>query len=122
MPEAKKVRISKEVQGNFNISEDAINKKLQKIVDMRTDVPIDELFDEVKLSEDLLELFSKEELVALFLSASNEAGLLTTQILQLVSEFNLPHDKVTEILSKDNTPSDEEIGEMYTNKSKDNFI
>lgn len=106
------VQVSERLQKYLNVTEDAINKKMQEIVNRRSTLPMEEMFDEASLAADYIELFTKEEILACFINAASNAGYLDLKLQQLVAEGNISRDLFAKVMS-DPLPSEDEIAKIY---------
>lgn len=118
MPKNRKIVIPEDLQAYLNINEDVVNAKMQEVVDRRSALPDDEMFIEANIAKDYMELFTKEEIIAMFMHAASNAGYLEWKIMELLDKANIPLPLFQKIMAA-SLPTDEEVAKQYRKEDGD---
>ena len=118
MPKNRKIVIPDGLSDYLDISEDVVNEKMQEIVNRRSSLPDDKMFDEETIAKDYMELFTKEEVIAMFMHAASNAGYLEWKIMELLDKANIPLPLFQKIMAAE-LPSDEEVAKQYREEDGD---
>tara|TARA_R110000737_G_C14624761_1_gene494619 strand:- start:42574 stop:42960 length:387 start_codon:yes stop_codon:yes gene_type:complete len=112
MPKNRKIVIPDDLSKYLGIEEKVVNEKMQEIVNRRAAQPDNEMFIEVDIAKDYLELFTLGEMVAMFMHAASNAGYLEWKIMELLDKANIPLPLFQKIMA-DALPTDEEVAKAY---------
>ena len=118
MPKNRKIVIPDGLSDYLDINEDVVNEKMQEIVNRRSSLPDDKMFDEETIAKDYMELFTKEEVIAMFMHAASNAGYLEWKIMELLDKANIPLPLFQKIMAAE-LPSDEEVAKQYREEDGD---
>jgi hypothetical protein len=121
MPKNRKIVIPDDLSKFLNIDEDVVNEKMQEVVNRRAVLPDNEMFIEENIAKDYVELFTKEEMIAMFMHAASNAGYLEWKIMELLDKANIPLPLFQKIMA-DELPSDEEVAKAYRREEGDTSI
>ncbi len=121
MPKNRKVIIPEALQKFLNVNQDEVNAKMQEVIDRRSQLGDEEMFVETNIAKDYVELFSKEEIIAMFMHAASNAGYLEWKIMELLDKANIPLPLFQKIMA-DELPSDEEVAKAYRKEDGDTSI
>lgn len=119
MPESRKIVVPDALAEYLNINEDTVNQKMQEAVNRRAAIQNnDQMFDESDMAKDYLDIFTKEEILAMFMHASSEAGLFYFKILELQDKANIPLPLFQKIMQGD-LPTEDQVARMYRGEEEE---
>ncbi|WZE63553.1 hypothetical protein PANI_CDS0033 [Maribacter phage Panino] len=119
MAQVRKIAIPKSLEKLLNISEEEINNKMRKLVSKRKGMSEEERFMETKLADDYIDLFSKNELIAMLIHATSSAGFLEFKLMELMDKGNLSYSLFKDVMEAP-LPAAEELSKMYREIEDDN--
>lgn len=112
MPKSREIVIPEELMDFLGIDEGTVNKKMQELVDRRLEYGETYDFSEEEIAKDYIDLFTKNELIAMFMHAASNAGYLEWKILQLQDMADIPIPLFEKIMELD-LPDDDELMKIY---------
>lgn len=112
MDKIRKILVPDDLSKLLGVSEEKLNEKNAILMERRANLSEEEMFTEIGLAEDYLELFSKEEMIALFLQAASNAGFMEWKLLELIDKLDIPLDEIRTLMSTD-VPSKEDIASDF---------
>lgn len=115
----KGIRISDEMAQYLGVDCNVINDKMQKLVDSRRGLPLDDAVNFRAVIDFYREHLSKDELIALCIDAGSEAGFLKYKMHQLVSGGHVSVQDFAKVMRSGDIP-DSEIEDMFG--SPDSFL
>jgi hypothetical protein len=118
MPESRKIIIPEDLQEFLNVNADVVNSKMQEVVDRRAAATDEEIFQETSIAKDYLELFTKEEMCAMFMHAASNAGFLEYKIMELLDKANIPLPLFRAIMALE-LPDQEKVANAYRKTDDD---
>lgn len=125
MAKSRFIPVSQELEAALKITESRINERRQELIDRRANSSPEDMFNEVHIAQDHLDLFTKEELVALLLHVTSQAGFLEYKMMELQKKANIPLELFNSVLHSGILPSEDEIRAVYRDepdKEDEDFI
>lgn len=117
MAHARRMNISPDVEKALDISRADIQTRLEAIVQHRSTLSKEELFDPMLVIREYENAFSKDELLAMYIGVSSDAGFLDYKINVMIKRFNLPVKDVVSLFNEE--MNDDEVVDLYKKKTEE---
>lgn len=117
MAKARRINISEQVEVALNISREDIQNRLEKIVEHRSGMTKEQLFDPLLVIKEYANTFTKDELLGMYIAVSSDAGFLDYKINLMIQRFQLPMEKVLGLFNEE--MNDDEVVQLYKKKTED---